>query len=79
MVIGNGDKEKYCIHFRLMGDITIWNPEEVGKVDQTLVKNKKITQKNMSLISIKKLSLIHIIDGNNNNNNIYYFIRKAEQ
>ena len=28
-----------------MFDATIGNPEEVGKIDETLVKNKQITQK----------------------------------
>ena len=52
-----------------MCDVTIWNhPEEVAKVDETLVKNRKIHTKNLFLIPIKKLSLIHIMDGNNNYN-----------
>ena len=38
--------------FRQMCDVAIWIPEEVGKADETLVENKKLTYKNLSLFPI---------------------------
>ena len=40
------------MYFRRMYDVTIWSPEEVGKVDETLVEKLKNHTKKLALFPL---------------------------